>query len=87
MSMITSTKSVVGVSPGQVTCWNRCQLLAPSIAAASCRDRSIPWSPARKITMLYPAHFHTPTKIRAGIAQEMLFTQSGPGTWNTRRMA
>ena len=42
----TTTTRVTGLSSGQVTCQKRCQPLAPSSEAASCRSGLMVWSPA-----------------------------------------
>src|SRR5204863_4479563 len=45
----TTTTSVTGISNGQVTCQNRCQALAPSSAAASCRSGLMVCNPASSV--------------------------------------
>jgi len=45
----TTTTSVTGFRSGQVTCQKRCQPLAPSREAASCRSGLIVCSPASSV--------------------------------------
>src|SRR5581483_85084 len=47
MTVTTETTILIGIIDGKVTCQNVCQALAPSIRAASCREGSTAFSPAR----------------------------------------
>ena len=49
MTEKTTTTSVTGLSSGHVTCQKRCQPLAPSSEAASCRSVLMVCSPARSV--------------------------------------
>ena len=52
-----------------MTCQKTCQPLAPSMRAASSRDRSTDCRAARKYTMLNPTHSHSEVSTMAGITR------------------
>src|SRR5262245_65746207 len=54
MVEVMTTNMMTGRSAGTVTYRNRCQVLAPSIRAASYRSFGIACIAARKISALYP---------------------------------
>ena len=70
MAMIT------GLSCGSVIVRKRCQVVAPSTAAASCSSFWIDWSPANSATVVWGMPAQTPTRITAGSAQLKLDSQS-----------
>ena len=83
MAMIT------GISCGTVIVRKRCQVVAPSTAAASCSSSWIDCSPASRATVVCGMPAQTPTRITAGRAQLKLESQSvvSPGRCVRRRIS
>ena len=80
---------ITGFSCGRVIVRKRCQVVAPSTAAASCSSSRIDCSPASSATVVWGIPAQTPTRITAGRAQLKLESQSvvSPGMWSRRRIS
>jgi len=85
MMEIMVTKKVVGESRGKVMFQNWRHLDAPSIWAASRYVTGMPWSPARKITMLKPRPAQIATRATAGTTQVLFTNQFGGSSENCSR--
>src|SRR5680860_840956 len=84
MEMIV-TKNVVGESSGRVIFQNWRHFDAPSIWAASRYVAGMPWSPARKITILKPSPAQIETSATAGMTQVVSTSQLGGSSANCSR--
>src|SRR5450759_1145812 len=78
MVVVTMTNNMVGRSRGRVMCRNRCQLEAPSMAAASCSITGTDCNPARKMIIAVPKLRQEAIAISEGIAHVVDPSQSGP---------
>lgn len=77
MIFVTTTKNIIGLTDGRVTCLNWLKLFAPSIEAASYKLSSIPDSPDEKYKKFIPEFsqaVNTPTLIKAhfGSASQLM---------------
>ena len=80
---------ITGFSCGTVIVRNRCHVVAPSTAAASCRSSRIDCRPASNAIVVCGIPAQTPTTITAGSAQVKLESQSmfSPGSPVRRRVS
>ena len=82
MMLVTTRKNVTGRTIGKVMFRSRWNALAPSSAAASCRDAGTPWMAARYRSIEYPRPFQMAMMMIAGLTVAVFCSQSGPSIPN-----